>query len=102
MAKENEALYDFRLGIKNFKGYQEICYTSKKIQFLQCTGLPQSGKSKKKNLHGRVKVTKFCDTQGKICQAVSEKSENFYLLVHSSPVSFIQDCKTSSLVAFYI
>ena len=30
------------------------------------------------------------NTQGKICEAVSEKSENFYL-VHSSPVSFIQD-----------
>lgn len=65
MAKENEALYDFRLGIEHFKGYQEICYTLKKIQFLQCTGLPQSGKSKKqKNLHGRVKVRKFCEHSG--------------------------------------
>ena len=30
------------------------------------------------------------------------ESQNFYFLVHGSPVSFIQDCKTSSLVAFYI
>ena len=27
LGKENEALYHSRLGRKNFKGYQEICYT---------------------------------------------------------------------------
>ena len=51
MAKENEALYDFRLGIKNFKGYQEICYTlKKKYNFYSVQGCHSQGKAQKKKI----------------------------------------------------
>ena len=65
MAKENEALYDFRLGIENFKGYQEICYTLKKNTIFTVYRVATvREKQKKKNLHGRVKVRKFCEHSG--------------------------------------